>query len=90
MKNMQVKSARSRKQKRSSRTGAEAPLCIFMEMKLKEIRTQKKISIPRLSELTGIPIRTLEDIQKRGDCLLSNAAKIAVALGVSLDDLCTC
>ena len=49
-------------------------------MKLKEIRTEKKISIPRLSEMTGIPQRTLEDIQKRGDCLVSNAVKIAAAL----------
>ena len=58
------------------------------KMKLKELRTSKNISIPRLSELTGIPVRTLEDIQKRGDCLVSNAAKIALALGVSLDELC--
>lgn len=57
-------------------------------MKLKELRTSKNISIPHLSELTGIPIRTLEDIQKRGDCLVSNAVKIAAALGVTLDALC--
>ncbi|MBQ9238471.1 MAG: helix-turn-helix transcriptional regulator [Treponema sp.] len=67
--------------------GSDAALP-FEKMKLKELRTSKNISIPRLSELTGIPVRTLEDIQKRGDCLVSNAAKIALALGVSLDELC--
>ena len=57
-------------------------------MKLKELRTSKNITLPKLAELTGIPQRTLEDIQKRGDCLVSNAIKIASALGVSLDTLC--
>lgn len=57
-------------------------------MKLKEIRTEKEITIPQLVEITGIPKRTIEDIQKRGDCLVSNAIKLADALGVTLDELC--
>lgn len=57
-------------------------------MKLKEIRTKKKISVPQLVELTGISRRTIQDIEKRGDCLVSNAKKLAKALDVSLDELC--
>ena len=57
-------------------------------MKLKEARTAKGITIPQLAEITGIPKRTIEDIQRRGDCLVSNAIKLADALGVTLDELC--
>mgnify|MGYP000732167449 CR=1 FL=1 len=57
-------------------------------MKLKEIRTAKKISVPKLVEMTGISRRTIQDIEKRGDCLVSNAKKLAQALDVSLDELC--
>ena len=88
MKNTLVKSGRSQTQKRTSTAGGSDTALLSEKMKLKELRTSKNISIPRLSELTGIPVRTLEDIQKRGDCLVSNAAKIALALGVSLDELC--
>lgn len=57
-------------------------------MRVREIRTKKNLSIPQLVELTGISRRTLQDIEKRGDCLVSNAMKIADALGVTLDELC--
>lgn len=57
-------------------------------MKLKEIRTEKKISVPKLVEMTGISRRTIQDIEKRGNCLVSNAKKLAQALDVSLDELC--
>ena len=57
-------------------------------MNLRQIRTEKRITIPELVEQTGIPKRTIEDIQKRGDCLVSNAIKLADALGVTLDELC--
>ena len=46
-------------------------------MNLKKIRTEKGITIPKLVEQTGIPKRTVEDIQRRGDCLVSNAIKLA-------------
>lgn len=55
---------------------------------LKEHRNAKGITIPQLVELTGIPKRTIEDIQKRGDCLVSNALKIADAIGITIDELC--
>lgn len=57
-------------------------------MNLKEIRTEKGITLVQLHEMTGIPKRTIEDIQKRGDCIVSNAIKLADALGVTLDELC--
>ncbi|MBQ9993692.1 MAG: helix-turn-helix transcriptional regulator [Clostridia bacterium] len=57
-------------------------------MKLKEIRNEKGISVPKLVELTGIPRRTIQEIEKRGDCLVSNAKKLADALGVTLEELC--
>lgn len=57
-------------------------------MNLKEIRTAKGITVPQISNLSGIPIRTIENIQRNGDCLVSNAIKLADALGVSLDELC--
>lgn len=57
-------------------------------MKLKEIRTAKKITVPQLVEMTGISRRTIQDIEKRGDCLVSNAKKLAKALEVTLDELC--
>ena len=58
-------------------------------MKLKEIRTEKGISVPQLVEMTGISRRTIQDIEKRGDCLVSNAKKLANALEVTLDELCS-
>lgn len=57
-------------------------------MKLKEIRTEKGISVPQLVEMTGISRRTIQEIEKRGDCLVSNAKKLAQALEVTLDELC--
>lgn len=57
-------------------------------MRLKEIRMQKGISVNKLSELTGIHRRTIEDIQNRDDCMVSNAIILAKALDVTLDELC--
>lgn len=57
-------------------------------MKLKEIRTDQKISVPKLVEMTGIPRRTIQEIEKRSDCLVSNAKTLAKALNVTLDELC--
>lgn len=53
---------------------------------IKEYRKKAGISVPKMSELTGISRRTIEDLEKRGDCLVSNALKIAKVLGVKLDD----
>lgn len=57
-------------------------------MNLKEIRTSKNLTVPQLSRLSGVPVRTIEDIQARGDCKVSTAIKLADALGVTLDELC--
>lgn len=53
---------------------------------IKEYRKKAGISVPKMSELTGLSKRTIEDLEKRGDCLVSNALKIAEVLGVKLDD----
>ena len=58
-------------------------------LKLKKLRKAKGYSVPKFSELTGIHRRTIEDIEKRGDCMLSAAYKMAKALDVSLDDIYT-
>ena len=59
-----------------------------MKLMIKEIRLSKGITVPKLVELSGLSRRTIQDIEKRGDCLLSNAYIIAKALNVSLDELC--
>lgn len=56
-------------------------------LKLREIRKNKDLSVPALSRLSGVPIRTIEDIEKRGDCRISTAKKLANALKIKLDDI---
>ena len=57
-------------------------------MQMRKLRNERNISIPKLVEMTGLSRRTLQEIEKREDCLVSNAIKIADALGVTLDVLC--
>lgn len=57
-------------------------------MNLKEIRLSKGISVPKFVELSGVPRRTIQDIEKNGDCRVSTAIKLADALDVTLDELC--
>ena len=57
-------------------------------MKLKEIRKEKKLSVPELSNLSGVPVRTIEDLEKRGDGRVSTLIKLSDSLAVSLDELC--
>ena len=57
-------------------------------MELKRIRLEKKLTVPKLSEIAGVHRRTIQEIEKRDDCLVSNAIKLAVVLNVSLDELC--
>ena len=57
-------------------------------MKLKEIRKEKKLSVPELSNLSGVPVRTIEDLEKLGDGRVSTLIKLSDALAVSLDELC--
>lgn len=57
-------------------------------MRLREIRKSKSLSVPQLSELSSVPIRTIEDLEKRNDGRVSTLIKIADALQVTLDELC--
>lgn len=57
-------------------------------MNLREIRTRKNLSVPQLVEISGVPRRTIQDIEKRGDGRVSTMIKLADALGVTLDELC--
>ena len=57
-------------------------------MNLKQIRLSKNLSVPALSRLSDVPVRTIEDIERRGNCKVSTALKLANALDVSLDSLC--
>lgn len=57
-------------------------------MNLKKIRLEQGLSVPALSRLSNVPVRTIEDIERRGDCKVSTAKLLASALNVSLDNLC--
>lgn len=57
-------------------------------MHLKELRTEKRLSIRALSELADVPQRTIEDIERFDRCKVDTAIKLADALGVTLDELC--
>jgi len=57
-------------------------------MRLKEIRLEKGLSVPKLSELTGLHRRTIENIERNNDCLVSNAIVLSKALQINLDELC--
>lgn len=57
-------------------------------MNLRKIRMERGLSVPQLVELSGVPRRTIQDIEKSGETKVSTAKKLAVALGVSLDELC--
>lgn len=57
-------------------------------MNLREIRKSQNLSVPELSRLSGVSVRTIEDLEKRGDGRVSTLTKLADALNVSLDQLC--
>lgn len=57
-------------------------------MRLKELRVEKGMTVQQLADAAGLPKRTVEDILRRGDCVVSNAIKLADALHVTLDELC--
>lgn len=57
-------------------------------MNLKTIRKQQGLSIPKLSSLSDVPVRTIENIERNDECKVSTAIKLAKALNVSLDALC--
>lgn len=57
-------------------------------MNLKEIRKKQNLTVPELSQLSGVSRRTIEDLEKRGDGRVSTLIKLADALNVTLDELC--
>lgn len=57
-------------------------------MNVQRIRKEKGLTVQQLADLAGLSKRTLEDIMRRGDCMVSNAVKLAKALNVTLDELC--
>lgn len=58
-------------------------------MDLKKIRTEQKLTQVCLAELSGVPYRTIQDIEnKHTDCHISTAIKLADALNITLDKLC--
>lgn len=57
-------------------------------MNLREIRKSQNLSVPELSRLSGVSVRTIEDLEKRGDGRVSTLIKLADAFNVSLDQLC--
>lgn len=58
-----------------------------MMLKLKQIRLSMGVSASKLSRDSGVPLRTIQDIERRGDCMVSNLSKLATALGLTLNDL---
>ena len=44
--------------------------------------------MPALSRLSGVPIRTIEELERRGDGRVSTVLKLADALQVTMDELC--
>lgn len=57
-------------------------------MNLKQIRNNNNLTLKALSEISGVPQRTIEDIERLGNCKVDTAIKLADALGVTLDELC--
>jgi plasmid maintenance system antidote protein VapI len=46
------------------------------------------MTVQQLADAAGIPKRTVEDAMRRDTCSVKTAIKLAVALGVTLDELC--
>ena len=58
-------------------------------LRLKQLRNAAGLSIQSLADLSGVSRRTIEDIERRGDCRISTAAELCKALKCSLDDFYT-
>lgn len=57
-------------------------------MNIKELRTEKGMTVQQLADAAGLPKRTVEEAQRRDTCSVGTAIKLADALGVTLDELC--
>lgn len=58
-------------------------------LKLKELRLDRGLSQVNLAERCGMSRRTIEDIERRGDCRISTARVLCDALGCTLDEFYT-
>lgn len=56
---------------------------------LKQIRADRGLSQAQLAESSGVPKRTIEDIERRGDCRISTARVLCDAIGCTLDEFYT-
>ena len=56
-------------------------------MNLRTIRKAQGLSVPKLSALANVPVRTIENIERTDECKVSTAIKLADALGATLDEL---
>ncbi|MBO5523155.1 MAG: helix-turn-helix transcriptional regulator [Roseburia sp.] len=59
-----------------------------MALHLRELRKAQNLTVPELSKSSGVPVRTIEDLERRGDGRVSTLIKLADALNVTLDSLC--
>jgi predicted transcriptional regulator len=57
-------------------------------MNLRQIRENKGLSVPKLVSISGVPRRTIQEIEKKNNCTVDTALKLAKALEVTLDELC--
>ncbi|MCI7686434.1 MAG: helix-turn-helix transcriptional regulator [Clostridiales bacterium] len=57
-------------------------------MNLKALREDRGLSQQALADLSGIPRRTIQDIERRDDCRVSTAIKLADFFDITLDELC--
>lgn len=55
---------------------------------LRKIRLERNLSVMKLSELSTVPRRTIQDLECGNDGRVSTMIKLADALGVTLDELC--
>ena len=56
---------------------------------LKDLRAMRGLSQAQLSRISGVSKRTIEDMERRGDCRISTARVICDALGCTLDEFYT-
>jgi transcriptional regulator with XRE-family HTH domain len=57
-------------------------------MRLKKIRANSGLSVAKLAALSGVPLRTIQEVERRDACSVSTALKLSKALNVTLDELC--
>lgn len=63
-------------------------VCGEEKIRLKELKTEKGLTVQQLADKAGLPKRTVEEVMRRDTCSVGTAIKLADALGVTLDELC--